>query len=266
MFRILPIRSQIPALLDLSRRPAARSVVATFVLVAALFGVRPANGQSDDVQRDAFLSKVDPATRIAALEESFNGYSGQYTLRIPAVDLPGKGGMDLVVRPYYTSEIWNRADTLVNDHVVSIDTADHLGGNGWQLHMGKIFDPHGTSGKPTLVMPDGSARTLWSSSQFVGEFISEDRWRLRFDGGLQRWFLTATDGTVYEFSAQIGPGTQSLRGETIAQCTKITDVNGNVITIQYADPGKVTSITDTYGRTVEFTYLSGGDRIQFMRV
>lgn len=266
MLRFPPKRSQNTGLLDLPRRHPAARIAVTCLLAATFYGASPARGQSDDVQRDAFLSKVDPATRVAALEESYNGYAGQYTLRIPAVDLPGKGGLDLVVRPYYSSEIWNRADTLVNDHVVSIDTADHLGGNGWQLHMGKIFDPHGTSGKPTLVMPDGSARTLWSSSQFAGEFISEDRWRLRFDGGLQRWFLTATDGTVYEFSAQIGPGTQSLRGETIAQCTKITDVNGNVITIQYADPGKITSITDSYGRTVEFTYLSGGDRIQFMRV
>ena len=65
------------------------------------------------------------------------------------------------MRPYYHSEIWNRTDGPEQDHVVSIDTTDHLGANGWQLHFGKVINPDGTGSgtilndNPVVVLPDG---------------------------------------------------------------------------------------------------------------
>jgi hypothetical protein len=115
------------------------------LLILLAFVTVPATGQDPDAEpeRDNLLSKVEPAALLAGFQEQFNGFSGQLQLRFQTVNLPGKGGLDLVVQHYYSSEIWNRTD-LVPKHVASIDTTDHLGGGGWQLHMGKVINPGGT--------------------------------------------------------------------------------------------------------------------------
>ncbi len=235
-------------------------------------------GSGTGPERDTFLSNISPAAALSGFEEQFSPYSGQFLARFLTASLPGKGGLDLNVFFYYSSEVWNRTDQF-EIHSASIDTTDHLGGGGWQLHMGKVINPAGigspnvvTPDNPLVVMPDGSTRLLYGSSEFPGEMISEDRWRFRFDQAIPGWELTATDGTVYLLQTINDAGANSMSGTPIAQCTRITDVNGNTITVSYtANTGQnllglIDEIVDTWGRRVEFTYYTNTDRIQFLRV
>ncbi len=141
----------------------------TLPVLALLFASSPlaALGPNDEPQRDAFLSKVKSAIDLGSLQENFNPYSGQMILRVPTVNLPTRGGMGITLTAYYNSEIWNRTDLSLQTHVASIDTADNLGGGGWQLHFGKIFNPNGlgspneaTIDNPLFVAPDGSTRAF----------------------------------------------------------------------------------------------------------
>lgn len=253
---------------DVSTGGLRLSLVALSLVVAS---VQPLGAQSSEPERDGFLSHVSAGALISGFEEQFSPYSGQFIARFLTASLPGRGGHDVNVYLYYSTEVWNRTDTGTI-HSASLDTSDHAGGAGWQLHMGKVINPAGLGSanatapdNPLLIMPDGSTRFLYQSSQYAGEMITEDRWRYRFNASIPGWELTTTHGTVYLFQTVLGPVASTMSGVVIAQCTKITDVNGNVITIDYLAPGKPTKITDTYGRTVEFIYTTF-DRIQYIRV
>jgi hypothetical protein len=122
--------------------PMARALDPILIALTLSLVLSPSGASAvDDVERDNFLSKVQPSASVLGFDESFNGYSGRIAIRLPGPTLKGKGGLDLIVRPYYNSEIWNRSNESAQDHVASIDTADHLGGNGWQLHFGKVINP-----------------------------------------------------------------------------------------------------------------------------
>ena len=290
------------------RSPLATALTPVpLVLVAVLAGVpdiaaaNPLNsGRNGEPAQDPFLSRISRVTPTAAFQESFEPYSGQLTINMVDVRLPGKGGLDLVVQRYYKSSIWNRTDDPGGFdfiyHAAGMDTGDALGGNGWQLHMGKIRNPAGLGSpggqngclspdNPVVVMADGSEHVLYQHPTLFTEAdgwvrITRDRWLFRYDADRRTFFLTLTDGTVYEFRnpfdlvspgcfagpCQADPNANEqlneyldMVGNDYVQATAIEDVNGNRITIEYDDiHGNIERIIDTYGRTVEFSYDSGG--------
>src|SRR5215471_10116887 len=63
--------------------------------------------------------------------------------------------------------------------------------------------------------------------------------------------LTKKDKTVYTFQAI--PGTPFLVASPVLMLTAIVDRNGNTTTLNYSG-GKLSTATDTYGRTLTFTY------------
>jgi len=245
----------------------------TLWTIVSMLAVSPlaAQGPDDEPQRDAFLSKVKSAIELGSIQESFNPYSGQMVLRVPTVNLPTRGGMGMTITAYYNSEIWNRTDLSLQSHVASIDTADNLGGGGWQLHFGKIFNPNGlgspneaTIDNPLFVAPDGSTRAFFNSIDWVGDLVSEDRWRYhKVDS--TTWEITTASGWKYTCSAAPGTVRQSLRGETIAQCTRFEDPHGNAWTVTYA-AGKPESVTDASSRSIDIVYWSNTDRIHYLDV
>lgn len=277
------------------------------ILVAAVLAALPDGaaaepltaGRNGEPAQDPFLSRISRVSPTAAFQESFEPYSGQLTINMVDVRLPGKGGLDLVVQRYYKSSIWNRTDDpsgfdLIY-HAAGMDTGDALGGNGWQLHMGKIRNPAGLGSpggqngclspdNPVVVMPDGSEHVLYQHPTLFTEAdgwvrITRNRWLFRYDANQRTFFLTLTDGTVYEFRNPFDlviPGCFAgpchadpnaheqlneyfdMVGNDYVQATAIEDVNGNRITIEYDDThGNIDRIIDTYGRTVEFSYDSG---------
>jgi YD repeat-containing protein len=245
------------------------TVVAAWGHGVALAGDDPAN-DVDEVL--AYIQKPESDERFTDRVDPFSGY-----LHINMVDvhLPGRAGLDLEVQRYYSSNIWRRVDYPalwdVSTHTPFYDTQDNLGSSGWQMHMGKVINPFGLGSpsllrdNPVVVMPDGSTSKFYTRSDGAG-LISRQRWTYRLVGSAV-WEVTTTDGTRYRLEMGAGAGYYDMHNRPVAQCTRVTDVNGNVIAIQYS-AGRLVRITDTVGRTVDFEYVSGSgpDRIRYVRV
>jgi hypothetical protein len=206
------------------------------VLLVVAFAASRARAQDPNAEpaRDRQLSQLSSAAILEGFEEDIDHFTGRVTLRITPIDLLVRAGQRLKVQIYYNSDVWNRTD-FAPTHVASVDTADHLGGTGWQLHMGKIINPGGQGSppgfadNPLLILQNGATKRLFNAGDGLSEMITEDRWRYDYNPTTQRWEVTDTEGTVYEFAFLENAGTSSMRGEIIAQCVEITDVHGNVI-------------------------------------
>lgn len=83
-----------------------KELLSLVVLVSCLASL-PANAEPE---RDPFLSHVDPGVLLRGFDEQYNPYSGQFVARFLTASLPGKGGHDLNVYLYYSTEVWNRTD------------------------------------------------------------------------------------------------------------------------------------------------------------
>jgi hypothetical protein len=123
---------------------------------------------------DAFPSKFTTPGVAGASTETYQPFSSALLINMIDIRLPGKGGLDLVIQRYYKSSIWNRTDDPmcgVIHHAAGADTGDWVGGNGWQLHVGKIENPACIGSpagfyppdNPVGSMPDGSEHVFYST-------------------------------------------------------------------------------------------------------
>jgi YD repeat-containing protein len=228
---------------------------------------------------DEYLAYITKAESDSAFVDRVDPFSGYLHINMVDIHLPGRAGLDLKIQRYYSSNVWRRVDPPdlpgqgKNTFSPFYDPQDNMGGAGWQLHMGKVVNPHGDGSanllrdNPVVVMPDGSYRKLYKSASAVG-LISTDRWTYRLLGDLRTYELTSTDGIRYHFDSLDEDAVYvDEHGERVAQCTRIIDLNGNEIDIEYSSD-RLLRITDTVGRTVEFEYFNDGGpvRIRYIRV
>ena len=128
--------------------------------------------------------------------------------------------------------------------------------------MGKVVQPLGATDPWLAIMPDGSTHLLYNNINGQGR-ISRERWTFIWNNSTGSYDLTLTDGTIYSFNSYYKYTDYYTR--TVWQCTKISKpgVTNSSIQIQYnASTLLLTTITDTYGRTVTFSYRSGTSRLQ----
>ncbi|MEW6337014.1 MAG: S-layer homology domain-containing protein, partial [Acidobacteriota bacterium] len=243
-------------------RPIALLAIGLLLVVATPQFVRA----DDWNDHDRFLGQISMSYVRDGFHDRVDAFSGSAHLNMVDVVLPGKGGLDLVIQHYYSSAIWNRVEgTVYTKHAASSDPMDHLGGGGWQLHMGKLISSYLPTDPWIAVMPDGSTHPLYNSYLGQGR-ISRDRWTLFWNSSTSAYDLTLTDGTVYSFGNAYTYSDYHRR--TVYQCTKISTPGvSSSIQIQYGgSPPLMTTVTDTYGRTVTFQYLGDPKRIQTMAV
>jgi len=208
--------------------------------------------------QDKFLGHVSMSGVTDAFHDRVDAFSGYMHINMVDVKLPGKGGLDLVVQQYYSSNVWSRVDyQSIPNHVPGADPYDNLGGAGWQLHMGKLIKPS-SSGPWTAVMPDGSTHLLYDDISGSGQ-ISRERWKLEYDSSAHLYNLTLTDGTIYRFAtSSVYP---DYWNNLVYQCTEISKPGVSAsIQIQYDSSltgwPLLDTITDTWGRTVHFQYVT----------
>ncbi len=165
--------------------PSGPILVAAAILLALLHGLTSqltAQTAGDEPTHDRYLSEVTNGAVLGGFEEDFDLFGGRVMFRMTPIDLPVRADLRLQVNLYYNSDVWNRTDVR-QTHVASSDTTDHMGGSGWQLHAGKVFNPNGAGSSefnpdsPLLVLSDGTTKRFYNSDN--GGFVSADRWIAR---------------------------------------------------------------------------------------
>ncbi len=193
--------------------------------------------------------------------EHIDPFTGRLQLHYVDLFIPGNGGFDLEITRSYTNV----------DDSITLETPVPFG-LGWTVHFGRVLrqsnislcdvDRAGGNQMPVLELPNGSRQILFRDdySPFVGTagFITTTRWRAECMPGLVTGLrVFAPNGTRYEMTER----GNAPSGQNAWYTTKITDRNGNSVSISYTSlSGNVvpSSISTSDGRSVTFSY-SGTD-------
>ena len=176
-----------------------------------------------------------------------------FTFALPVAGLPGRGihaSLSLV----YNSAVWNKSTAPLSGSTwMTYDVDSSWPAAGWRMTLGQI-ENQGSAGF-TLVDADGTRHALSLTS--TSHYDTTDGTFIHYHGGSVSGTLYYPDGTVATYGA--GGGGYRLYP------TQIKDRNGNYISISYAGTNgagpKISSITDTLGRYINFYYASNGDLI-----
>ena len=177
--------------------------------------------------------------------------SGNYQFAAPVLSLPGRG-LDLSLALAYNARVWSKTDA----YDISFDPDRSWPAPGWSLGFGKIVGMN--TGGSMLIDADGTRHG------FTGSVTSYNWGGTYFDGH-------TTDGTFIDFHtysyqgvaqsgwAKLPNGTYveyGVPGDGAIYPTRITDANGNYVTVTYRNNQgpRVETVTDTLGRVVQFHY------------
>jgi RHS repeat-associated protein len=211
------------------------------------------------------LGSQEAAQRLADQVGSSN-----FTFSAPVAHYPGRGDMSLNLDLVYNSRVWQRTGPVTTRKMV-FDIDDDWPAPGWSLHMGQLVSLG--VGAAMVVEPDGTRRPFkidgradTGNDVYVEAHTIDGRhilyqahWRFRGASHtlpyLVSGWLVRSDGTRVDFEFSTG---------TKLHATRLTDRNGNTITVEY-DPqiGHMKTITDTCGRVIKFAYreLGTGDMV-----
>jgi hypothetical protein len=176
-----------------------------------------------------------------------------FTFGLPVAGLSGRGinaGLSLV----YNSAVWNKSTVPLSGATwMTYDVDSSWPATGWRMTLGQI-ENQGSAGY-TLVDADGTRHALSLTSS--SHYDTTDGTFIHYHGGSTSGTLYYPDGTIATYGA--GGGGYRLYP------TQIKDRNGNYISISYAGTSgagpKISSITDTLGRYINFYYATNGDLI-----
>ncbi|WP_265705497.1 RHS repeat domain-containing protein [Verminephrobacter aporrectodeae] len=195
--------------------------------------------------------------------ENIDPFTGSLQRHYVDIRIPGNGGLDLkIIRSYNSSNI-NSANPA---------QPRTTAGWGWTIHFGRILkarDAHPClnmnrqtiADNPVLELPDGSRQLLTFTSSMSPMAITARRWKAECYPGGGGLIVTSPDGVVYEMSQSTGAN--SNRSPVYEWYTKkITDRNGNYISIQYTSESspEIRNITTSDGRSMSFSYHDPGTR------
>jgi YD repeat-containing protein len=171
------------------------------------------------------------------------------------VDLAGRAGMNLDLKLSYNSKAtWTKTENWEGAVAYTFDADRGSPAPGFRLGFPSIQGPftnyQAQAGAYMLITPSGGHVELRQiSDSSVYESVDSSYLQL-LDGGNGSLLLRSPDGTQLSY--------WSINSEY--RCTEIKDRNGNFITIKYdpingaANLGRVTSVIDTLGRTINFNY------------
>lgn len=198
--------------------------------------------------------------RRDALNQAEAAGSGNFMLTVPIVSLPGRAGLDLNLALTYNSHIWDSSGAEM-----LLDPDHGWPAAGWSLGFGKLIRTPGLVIQSfRLVDADGTRHSLGAAQTGDGIFTGHStdgtlidcsvdfRGRSR---GITSALIKYPNGTVVDYTAP-GDRYDGYDDRDSIYPTRITDANGNYITITYRNNTgpPIQTITDTLGRTVSFHY------------
>jgi RHS repeat-associated protein len=187
----------------------------------------------------------------SAAIQSFENGNKNFSFGLPIVDLQGRG-LNVGLNLTYNSLLYNKStDPSDGTTWLTYDVDSGYPAPGFRLGYGQIED-QGAFGF-TLVDGDGTRHALKFVS--TNNYETNDGSFIRFTGGRGWGTLFYPDGTQVTYGAA-GGGVRSYP-------TRITDHNGNYITISYESGvgPRINSVKDTLERYVRFFYATNGDLI-----
>jgi RHS repeat-associated protein len=179
--------------------------------------------------------------------------NGNFQIAAPVLALPGRG-IDVGLGLAYNSRLWNKAAPNIN-----FDIDRDWPAPGWSLGFGKIVGM-GVDNGSMIIDADGTRHAYAGTvsygpnlnyTDFAGHTTDGTFIDYKHHTGLGGAMVSAQakypNGTVIEYGAQ---GTGAMYP------TRITDANGNYITITYVNNTgpQIQTVTDTLGRVINFHY------------
>ncbi|HYV03476.1 MAG TPA: hypothetical protein VFB82_02760, partial [Blastocatellia bacterium] len=182
--------------------------------------------------------------------------SGNFQIHAPIISLPGRG-VDVSLALTYNSRMWTKSNSDI-----TYDIDRDWPAAGWSLGFGRVAGL-GVGGA-MLIDADGTRHGFSGTvTQFPSGFIG-------FEGhtvdGTFIDYSTFTDSTgVINFAQVKMPNGTVIQygapGRGAVHPQRITDANGNYITVEYRfnpERGpKIQRVTDTLGRVMNFYYEAG---------
>ena len=189
---------------------------------------------------------------VSTVNESIDPFSG--SLRLSYVDMvvPGNGGLDIVVRRTYSSNIWlSRPNPWSIAPTPTVLLPRTPTGVGWTIHFGRVVrnerDPSEgpdfgicakynsepgdtTLNNGVLELPDGSQATLAVSATEVADFITQNNWVANCKEEGNGLIVHSPDGLKYTMDhlvAAFEEVTYTTRTNRAWYPTRIEDGNGN---------------------------------------
>ena len=205
--------------------------------------------------------------------------SGSFMLTVPILNLPGRD-QDLSLALTYNSQIWHDGDGEI-----VFDPDNGWPASGWSLGFGKLVRMVDANSTMAMLIDSDGTRHSFSGSTAADTFSAHttdgslidytvdlpERSSPRRNYGIGSAVVRYPNGTVILYTA---PGDAVFAYEIYP--TRITDANGNYISITYRNGSgpEIDTITDTLGRKVSFHYdannaltaisgpsLNGGTRV-----
>ncbi|HEX8130206.1 MAG TPA: PKD domain-containing protein [Pyrinomonadaceae bacterium] len=191
----------------------------------------------------------DPTERA----EDGGAGSGNFQLGAPVTNMPGRG-LSIQLKLAYNAHVWNKSGSEV-----SYDLDRDWPAPGWSLGFGKLIKVDNRS----MLIDSDNTRHSWTGT------VNTYSWGQTFNG-------RTTDGTFIDYTHNattagvITTGMASYPNGTVINFaapgnnavypTRITDPNGNYITITYRNNSgpQIESVTDSMGRPILFHYDASG--------
>jgi len=168
---------------------------------------------------------------------------------VPLISLPGRAGLDLGLALSYSSMVWTRSGPYIH-----FDEDNGFPSPGFRLGFPivqrKVFDAQTARNSFLLVTPTGQRvelRQVGSSNIYE----AADSSYLQLTDNSPNLLVRASDGTQLSFV--------EINNEY--SCTQIKDRNGNYISVGLNALGRISTITDTLGRVINFNYDSNANLI-----
>jgi YD repeat-containing protein len=198
------------------------------------------------------MARIDPHNRTGT--GGVDLLSNNLNWSLGLVGLTGRGGLDLGLSLSYNSLVWTRSSNYIKYNLDDSTVAP-----GFRLDFPVIEGPFWNDQAYTnfylMVTPSGGRVEL----RYTGTgntYESADSAHLQLqviDSG--HIVVRPTDGSQMSFTIPTGT--------SVWRCDKITDRNGNFLTITHNGAGNsagdLSAVTDTLGRTINVTYDGSGN-------
>lgn len=185
--------------------------------------------------------RVDPINRTGTGGVDLLSRNANWSL--PILELKGRAGLDLGLSLSYNSLVWTKSQDGAS---IKFDADQGMPSPGFRLGFPVIqpryYNSQIGANAYLLITPLGGHTELRQVDATTYESGDASYLQLKDNGGTLT--LKPTDGAQLTYTY--------LNGQY--QCTQIKDRNGNFITVEYWDDGRIKTVTDTLARVITFNY------------